>query len=92
MGKGRGREGEVGGCRERGVRVCLHAAVVCVWLFASSCLHMYIFLITPVFIDLQFHLFQRYRRNQLYSESQELGQIFLVIKIYNSIKFATLLK
>ena len=81
----RGGGGRVQGGRGKGVS----AAVVCVWLFASSCLHMYIFQITSVFIDLQFHLFRRYRRNQLYSESQELGQIFLVIRIYNSINFAS---
>ena len=84
----RGGGGRVQGGRGKGVS----AAVVCVWLFAFSRLYVYIFQITPVFIDLQFHLFRRYRRNPLYSESQELGQIFLVIRMYNSIKFATLLK
>ena len=55
MGKGEGERG--GGGRMQGGRgKSVSAAVVCVWLFAS-CLHMYIFQITPVFIDLQFHLF-----------------------------------
>ena len=52
-GEGEGERG--GGGRVQGGRgKSVSAAVVCVWLFASSCLHMYIFQITSVSLTCNF--------------------------------------
>ena len=85
--RGRRRWREVREREREGEGVC--AAVVCVWLFASSCLHIYIFQNNISHsLTCSFFLFQKYRRNQLFSESHEMDQISLVIRLYYSIKFA----
>ena len=53
----------------------MSAAVVCVWLFASSRLHVYIFLITPaaVFIDLQFHSIPKVQKKPAIFKKSRIG-------------------
>ena len=88
-GGGRGREGG-GGNEEGGVRVCLLLLFVydylhlLVCIFTFSKLHQYS-------LTCNFNSVQKYRRNQPSKDSPELVQIPLVIRIYNSLKFAIIL-
>lgn len=79
-----GRGGEGGGRRSKGEGEGKGvSAVVCIGLSASFCLHIYNFQIASVFIDLLFYSVSKHRRRQLFSASQELGQIPVVIRMNN---------